>query len=225
VFTGDVVNNGTFKTTNANVTFAGTYTENGVYISDPSDNYFVGDYIIGASGYLVGGVGDNWHISGNFINNSLQDGLWNTDQASLLFEGVGSQDLFLAGSDIGGINTGYIDNFSWGEFHVNSGVSLNIFDGNSTAGAALYVGLIDLADSVDLNTLYIDYILSDYNIYYDPTLAGNSYLQGLTFSLNGVGSLIATSAVPIPPAAWLFGSGLFGLIGIARRKVGNGTRS
>ena len=29
---------------------------------------------------------------------------------------------------------------------------------------------------------------------------------------------LSTSAVPIPPAAWLFGSGLVGLVGIARRK-------
>jgi hypothetical protein len=30
--------------------------------------------------------------------------------------------------------------------------------------------------------------------------------------------LTFTNAVPIPPALWLFGSGLLGLIGIARRK-------
>jgi len=29
---------------------------------------------------------------------------------------------------------------------------------------------------------------------------------------------ITTSAIPVPPAIWLFGSGLLGLIGIARRK-------
>ena len=31
--------------------------------------------------------------------------------------------------------------------------------------------------------------------------------------------LLTTSAVPVPAAAWLFGSGLIGLIGLARRKV------
>jgi hypothetical protein len=34
----------------------------------------------------------------------------------------------------------------------------------------------------------------------------------------GFGRLDAVSAVPIPAAVWLFGSGLLGLIGIARRK-------
>ena len=31
-------------------------------------------------------------------------------------------------------------------------------------------------------------------------------------------SMTASSTVPIPAAVWLFGSGLFGLIGMARRK-------
>ena len=31
--------------------------------------------------------------------------------------------------------------------------------------------------------------------------------------------LLTTSAVPVPAAAWLFGSGLLGLIGVARRKI------
>ena len=30
--------------------------------------------------------------------------------------------------------------------------------------------------------------------------------------------LVSTSAVPVPAAVWLFGSGLIGLIGVARRK-------
>lgn len=47
--------------------------------------------------------------------------------------------------------------------------------------------------------------------------------QGLgTFSLDNSGaltySIAAPAAVPIPAAAWLFGSGLLGLVGISRRK-------
>jgi hypothetical protein len=30
--------------------------------------------------------------------------------------------------------------------------------------------------------------------------------------------MVESSIVPIPPALWLFGSGLLGLIGIARKK-------
>ena len=33
-----------------------------------------------------------------------------------------------------------------------------------------------------------------------------------------VGTTIVVSAIPVPAAVWLFGSGLLGLVGIARRK-------
>ena len=36
--------------------------------------------------------------------------------------------------------------------------------------------------------------------------------------------LVPTSPVPVPAAAWLFGSGLIGLAGVARRKNSRGTR-
>ena len=63
-------------------------------------------------------------------------------------------------------------------------------------------------------------IQSDYNIYYDPTLAGNAYLGDKRYALNGTGFLTpATVPVPVPAAVWLFGSGLIGLIGVGRRKV------
>jgi hypothetical protein len=39
-----------------------------------------------------------------------------------------------------------------------------------------------------------------------------------TFSLYGISQEIIVGAVPVPAAVWLFGSGLLGLIGVARRK-------
>jgi len=36
------------------------------------------------------------------------------------------------------------------------------------------------------------------------------------------GSSVNISAIPVPPAVWLFGSGLLGLVGIARRKTQTG---
>jgi len=38
------------------------------------------------------------------------------------------------------------------------------------------------------------------------------------FAYNGGGLVFVPSSVPIPPALWLFGSGLLGLVGLARRK-------
>lgn len=60
------------------------------------------------------------------------------------------------------------------------------------------------------------------NIVYGPEFVENydsSLYQYRTSSNGAYGSyLVRTSVVPIPAAIWLFGSGLLGLVGIARRK-------
>jgi len=44
---------------------------------------------------------------------------------------------------------------------------------------------------------------------------GDEYITNLTFDPN---QLTISAAVPVPAALWLFGSGLLGLVGMARRK-------
>jgi len=58
------------------------------------------------------------------------------------------------------------------------------------------------------------------------TISGNGFdvtPTSWTLSANDTGNsysmTIAATAVPIPAAVWLFGSGLLGLIGIARKKA------
>ncbi len=52
---------------------------------------------------------------------------------------------------------------------------------------------------------------------FEPALLASS---GVVFGSNGgVNTAITVSAVPVPAAVWLFGSGLIGLVGIARRKT------
>lgn len=54
-----------------------------------------------------------------------------------------------------------------------------------------------------------------------PTLLRDSPVKGFTLASSGALTYgpSAVAEVPIPAAAWLFGSGLLGLIGIARRKA------
>jgi len=86
-------------------------------------------------------------------------------------------------------------------------------DGNtSNVGTALYLGKI-LGVIID-GTNVTNITGNGFNIYYDPAL--NSALGGLTYALNGGGSL---SPVPIPNSLLLFGSGLLGLIGIGRMRL------
>jgi len=64
--------------------------------------------------------------------------------------------------------------------------------------------------------------INSQSIQEDYFTSGNS--QGIYTSLEGVryqgsASLASISAVPVPAAVWLFGSGLIGLAGIARRKI------
>ncbi len=78
------------------------------------------------------------------------------------------------------------------------------------------------------------YTDSAYNLGADPIFSNISHSAstlGIQFSIQGVGiqslsdesramdNLTITAApVPVPAAAWLFGSGLLGLVGVARRK-------
>jgi hypothetical protein len=218
IFTDDVINNGTMKITNATVTYTGTFTDNGGYTSDPSDNFFT-DLVIGETGYLTGGVGDNWYISNDFINNSTLNDLWDTDLAYLEFTSGedNSHDFFLAGMDYGSVGPGYTDNFSWATMCLSAGNILNLFDGNGDTGGALYLRELLGAD-ISGGTVSNIFGSDGLNVYYLASIPGNSYLGGLTYDLAGGGQLIASSGpVPIPGGVWLFGTGLICLVGIRRR--------
>lgn len=190
VVMGNVVNSatGTIKVTGTKITWKGTFNNKGAYNSDPSENFF-SDLSVDITGYLTGGVGDLFSISGDFFNQSEQNSLWQTDLAELTFAGSGPHHFDFNALDLGDSSSGYLNNFAWGELSIDPGVELDVFDGNtSTPGAALYTRLFDIVGQ-DLSELL--FIHSDYNIYYDPTLAGNSYLQGENYQLNGAGCLIA----------------------------------
>ena len=68
IFTGDILNNGTIKTTSTTVTFTGNYTGN-AFISDPSTNIFQANVTILPAGLMSGGTGDQFILSGGTLTN------------------------------------------------------------------------------------------------------------------------------------------------------------
>ena len=66
----------------------------------------------------------------------------------------------------------------------------------------------------------VDNSLSLYRYFYNPDASSATQLYGSINidSATGVVSYNAVSAVPVPAAVWLFGSGLMGLVGVARRR-------
>ena len=207
-----MVNNGQITVTNANVSFLGSYLENGSLVSDPSQLHFQ-DLVVGETGYLVAGSGDAFFVSGDFVNNSLQGASWNTSNASLHFDGTGLTRFYLAGSDAGPNIRGTPAAFSWGELVLSSGASLELLDAANPTGAALHVGLLSLSDGV----AQLSSVTGSARAYYDSSLAGNAYLGGQCYALGGGGMLIA-AAVP-EPESWallLAGLGLVG--GVARTR-------
>jgi hypothetical protein len=105
----------------------------------------------------------------------------------------------LPGASINGTNLKPVDFFAPGYM-------------NTTAITDVAWSASDLFPFIDSNDFSVDL-----NVLFNPVTgifnSFDAYFQ------NGTARLIYTySAVPIPPAMWLFGSGLLGLVGIARRK-------
>ncbi|MEJ2069051.1 MAG: hypothetical protein P8X58_01370 [Syntrophobacterales bacterium] len=142
--TGNVVNAGTIKTTNADVTWKGTFTNNGVYMSDPATQTF-SDLTVGTGGYLVAGAGDLFKVSGDFDNQSTQNTDWDTGAATLQFI-AGADDnhnLSITGTDFGPTGPGYTDNFSWDTIKIDLGQNVYLV---GSGDAALYVKVITGVD-------------------------------------------------------------------------------
>jgi hypothetical protein len=195
--TGNIVNNGTMKITDTTVRFNKEFTNNGAYLSDPSSNYF-SNLMVGETGYLVGGAGDNFFLSGDFFNYSTETFLWNTVDAYLAFTGWGTQQFYLGGWD----ETSSMA-FSWGTLELGDYRNLFLSGG---LGAALYVDNLILGAGSTLD-------LGGFNIYYSSiTNLGGSFSGGqlIQFAGNTGGG---PAPVPEPSTMLLLGSGIAGLIG------------
>ncbi len=170
-------------------------------------------------------IGNNTlSLSGDLSFAMTNEAQWLFDDASTLEMAGGTgaavgnwaawSSLEIGGFDIGtdplnhvGDPSGFSNNFDLAELVIGADAHVflsDIWDNgnrNGTFGAeeALYVDTLMFADAsalLNLNGLHIYY----------KNLIGNT------------DQIIDQTVVPVPAAVWLFGSGLIGLIGIARRK-------
>jgi hypothetical protein len=131
-------------------------------------------------------------------------------------------------------NTATIDFSGWGVTW-NGIPAINMGGGIQDCGTAADGVCINPADGSDISGVFnngtgiatvtcaVDCAVGDtYVLNYDAVVpqADPSNFGGVSFTLHLEGTVAAgaVSAVPVPAAAWLFGSGLLGLVGVARRK-------
>lgn len=106
-----------------------------------------------------------------------------------------------------GANTADID--MSGHFVTWNGIAVINMGSGPSAGVASVVCAVDCS------------VGDTYTLDYDATvpLGDPSNFGGVNYTLHLVGTIGAGAAVPVPAAVWLFGSGLLGLVGVARRKT------
>lgn len=223
LITGHTTNDGTIETLNGEIIFEGGLTNNGALLFDPSIITLT-TLEVGLDGYLAetGEPGDRFIVQEDFIIASDENSLWSTENTIFQFNGgthdAGNpQTLEVTGIDIGDIGSGWIDNFMLGTLQIGtSNTFVQLVDESDNSGSclseyceiwsseALYVGDLILEAGTTLD-------LAGFNLY-----VMNDFLDNGGVVLNG--TVTVASAVPVPAAFYLFGSGLLGLAGVARRR-------
>ena len=134
-FFDHVTNNptGEIKNTSGTIRFLGGFTNSGSYTSDPADNYFT-NLTNTATGYLAGGLGDRFIVTGDFLNNSTRTDAWNTGAAELRFTGGTAHTMAVSGA---------AGTFGWGTLAVEPGGTLIISGSSATAANTANSGTID----------------------------------------------------------------------------------
>ncbi len=152
---------------------------------DSSINQFT-DLTIGPAGYLTGGVGDIFVVSGNFTNGSAQNLLWSTAASELQFKGGTFHTFAMAGADLGPTYFGFLNNFSFDTLRLGAGQGLVLAEGNATPGSAIYLNNLVLEGGLPQIASITG---NGFFIYYDPTKVANAYLNAQTYPLAGGGAI------------------------------------
>ena len=208
----NLTNEGVVNITAAGHLSAGTYAQNGSAAVTTVNGSLNADVVVN-DGKLMG----SGTINGNLFNSG--DFAPANSPGVLHVTGDFTQTEFgLLNIEIGGLLSG-------DEYDV-----LNI-DGIANLGGTLDVDLYDLGSGLfspslgdTFDFLTAETIIGDFDLLTLMAL-GNGLDWQLDYLYDEIGttdiarlSVVEASVVPVPAAVWLFGSGLLGLIGVARRK-------
>lgn len=142
-------------------------------------------------------------IGTDFLNSADGGGIdlsFNKDVISILSVSINESVWDFGGL---GISTGTIDN----SLGTVNGIMVNTF---ADVGTAFTVATIEF-QAIGLGVS--DLLLNEFNL--NPWASGGSVINP---ALESSSITVEASVVPVPAAVWLFGSGILGLIGVARRK-------
>lgn len=206
-------------------------------------NYKIGNIVNGGAGWFPGTVGApaNYNTGYSAIVSGEGD-VAQGDQQLSIFNDYNSWSPFTAGpgvtiqtfvsNDIGLITGDMVGNTYSFSFDGKLG---NIVDSTMGAQAEAFVKVLKSSDSswIELanNTFDSDALLTaawsggSIDLLVDAGMVGETLQFGFNstatdWDASGVfyDNLEFAPAVPVPAAVWLFGSGLLGLVGVARRK-------
>ena len=112
------------------------------------------------------------------------------------------------------------DNFTTASFGAASSVSVDLGDFNQDADT-IFLSIFDTSNNL-INTLTQDLAASFVGLV-TLSLTGSNIGYATFGTIGGLGGMYAdnftVSAVPVPAAAWLFGSALLGFFGFSRKKA------
>jgi hypothetical protein len=175
----------------ANATFAnqGLVQGNGTYQTNSATT------ILNNSGTISPGVGDvgTLTVAGDYTQTAA--GIFDVQLASL-----SSNDLLNVLGDVNLMSDSMLRVLSYNNFNPMNGDTFTIvhFDDG-------------VADASDLTGIFGNITWSGFNP--DVSFTAEYFAHDIVLTAS-----VSPSTVPVPPAAWLFGSGLLGLVGIARRR-------
>ena len=134
IFTGNITNSGTIKTTSTTVTFTGNYTGS-TYISDPATNIFEGSATTIAGGSMTGSTGDVFNFAGGVFTNH---GTFSNGGTLTVASGIVNNGTF--------VQTGP-QTWSAGATFTNSGGSATFGSNAKLYGLTITAGTVDVTGS------------------------------------------------------------------------------